>query len=133
MYWEVGKVYGQTSRDMRRLGEPSVCVVRIQLTRVLKDSVTRSPLYTIYGESIAGVTVLRAFGAGSKFLREMHQHVDTNTNPYYWMWGGTPYEPTSLPVLSRLFSESLVVSTFQPDLGNGCRRDGGYCDSEEGY
>ncbi|KAG8902714.1 hypothetical protein FRC00_000590, partial [Tulasnella sp. 408] len=70
MYFEIGKVYGQTSRDMRRL-----------------DSVTRSPLYTIYGESIAGVAVLRAFGAGSKFLREMHQHVDTNTNPYYWMWG----------------------------------------------
>lgn len=70
MYFEIGKVYGQTSRDMRRL-----------------DSVTRSPLYTIYGESIAGVVVLRAFGAGSKFLREMHQHVDTNTNPYYWMWG----------------------------------------------
>ncbi|KAG8904640.1 hypothetical protein FRB99_001405, partial [Tulasnella sp. 403] len=71
MYFEVGKVYGQTSRDMRRL-----------------DSVTRSPLYSMYGESIAGVVVLRAFGAGSKFLREMHQHVDTNTNPYYWMWGG---------------------------------------------
>ncbi|KAG8989939.1 hypothetical protein FRB93_003401 [Tulasnella sp. JGI-2019a] len=70
MYFEVAKVYGQTSRDMRRL-----------------DSVTRSPLYTIYGESISGVAVLRAFGAGSKFLREMQQHVDTNTNPYYWMWG----------------------------------------------
>ncbi|KAG8964201.1 hypothetical protein FRC03_002096 [Tulasnella sp. 419] len=69
LYYQVGKVYGQTSRDMRRL-----------------DSVTRSPLYTIYGESIAGVAVLRAFGASTKFLREMQQHVDTNTNPYYWMW-----------------------------------------------
>ncbi|KAG9019050.1 hypothetical protein FRB90_007006 [Tulasnella sp. 427] len=79
MYFEIGKVYGQTSRDMRRLG----------ITKVQESiySVTRSPLYTIYGESISGVAVLRAFGAGSKFLREMHQHVDTNTNPYYWMWG----------------------------------------------
>lgn len=41
------------------------------------DSVTRSPLYSIYGETIAGVTVLRAFGAGSKFLRDMLRCVDT--------------------------------------------------------
>lgn len=70
LYYKVGKVYGQTSRDMRRL-----------------DSVTRSPLYSIYGETIAGVTVLRAFGASSKFLRDMLRCVDTNANPYYWMWG----------------------------------------------
>ena len=41
------------------------------------DSVTRSPLYSIYGETIAGVTILRAFGASSKFLRDMLCCVDT--------------------------------------------------------
>ncbi|KZT01063.1 multidrug resistance-associated ABC transporter [Laetiporus sulphureus 93-53] len=70
LYYSIGKVYGQTSRDMRRL-----------------DSVTRSPLYSIYGETIAGVTVLRAFGASTKFMRDMLRCVDTNANPYYWMWG----------------------------------------------
>jgi len=70
VYYSVGKVYGQTSRDMRRL-----------------DSVTRSPLYSIYGETIAGVTIIRAFGAGSRFLRDMLYNVDTNINPYFWMWG----------------------------------------------
>ncbi|KAG6854494.1 hypothetical protein C0991_006096 [Blastosporella zonata] len=70
IYYNAAKVYGQTSRDMRRL-----------------DSVTRSPLYSIYGETIAGVTILRAFGASSKFLRDMLCCVDTNANPYYWMWG----------------------------------------------
>ncbi|KAL0069231.1 hypothetical protein AAF712_003594 [Marasmius tenuissimus] len=70
VYYNVGKVYGQTSRDMRRL-----------------DSVTRSPIYSIYGETIAGVTILRAFGASSKFLRDMLRCLDTNINPYYWMWG----------------------------------------------
>lgn len=70
------------------------------------DSVTRSPLYSIYGETISGVTILRAFGASTKFLRDMLRCVDTvcpdrlshkslliechvqNANPYYWMWGG---------------------------------------------
>ena len=44
--------------------------------RVL-DSVSRSPLYSIYGETIAGVTIIRAFGASSKFLRDMLRCVDT--------------------------------------------------------
>lgn len=42
-----------------------------------KDSVTRSPLYSMYGETISGVTILRAFGASSKFLRDMLRCVDT--------------------------------------------------------
>jgi len=41
------------------------------------DSVTRSPLYSIYGETISGVTIIRAFGASSKFLRDMLKCVDT--------------------------------------------------------
>ena len=41
------------------------------------DSVSRSPLYSMYGETIAGVPVIRAFGAGSKFLRDMMSCVDT--------------------------------------------------------
>ena len=69
------------------------------------DSVSRSPLYSIYGETISGVPILRAFGASSKFMRDMIRCVDTvsfscfivasfadrlmkNTNPYYWLWGG---------------------------------------------
>lgn len=45
------------------------------------DSVTRSPLYSIYGETIAGVTVIRAFGASSTFLRDMFRCADTNASP----------------------------------------------------
>ena len=41
------------------------------------DSVSRSPLYSIYGETIAGVTVIRAFGASTKFLRDMLRCADT--------------------------------------------------------
>ncbi|KAJ7025509.1 multidrug resistance-associated ABC transporter [Mycena alexandri] len=69
-YYQVAKIYGRACRDMRRL-----------------ESVTRSPLYSMYSETIAGVTIVRAFGASSKFLRDMLRHVDTNTNPGYWNWG----------------------------------------------
>ncbi|KAF9051842.1 multidrug resistance-associated ABC transporter [Panaeolus papilionaceus] len=90
LYWNVAKIYGQTSRDMRRL-----------------DSVTRSPLYSIYGETIAGVTIVRAFGASSKFLRDMLRCVDTNSNPYYWMWGVNRW----LSIRFNLLSAGVVGAT----------------------
>ncbi|KZV87123.1 multidrug resistance-associated ABC transporter [Exidia glandulosa HHB12029] len=85
IYWNVAKIYGQTSRDMRRL-----------------DSVTRSPLYSIYGETISGVGVIRAFGAGSKFLRDMLRCVDTNMNPYFWMWSVNRWLSVRFNLLSSI-------------------------------
>lgn len=55
-----------------------------RLTHCSLDSVTRSPLYSIYGEAIAGVAVIRAFGASTKFLREMLRRVDTNSSPWVY-------------------------------------------------
>ncbi|QRW11566.1 ABC transporter [Ceratobasidium sp. AG-Ba] len=67
--YHAAKIYGQASRDLRRL-----------------DSVTRSPLYTIYGDTISGASVIRAFGASTLFLREMFHRVDTNISPYHASW-----------------------------------------------
>ncbi|KAG2036744.1 multidrug resistance-associated ABC transporter [Suillus americanus] len=83
VYYDVAKDYGQAARDMRRL-----------------DSVARSPLYSIYGETIAGAPILRAFGASSKFLRDMLRCVDTNINPYYWQWAVNRWLSTRFDVLS---------------------------------
>ncbi|KAH7925973.1 P-loop containing nucleoside triphosphate hydrolase protein [Leucogyrophana mollusca] len=70
IYFDVAKLFSRAARDMRRL-----------------DSVSRSPIYSIYGETIAGVTILRAFGASSKFMRDMMRCTDSNMNPNYWQWG----------------------------------------------
>ncbi|KIP06804.1 hypothetical protein PHLGIDRAFT_106557 [Phlebiopsis gigantea 11061_1 CR5-6] len=83
LYYSVGRVYGQTSRDLRRL-----------------DSITRSPLYSMYGETIAGVPVVRAFGASSKFMRDMLRCVDTNTVPYYWLWSVSRWVSVRFNLLS---------------------------------
>ncbi|KAH8996013.1 ATP-binding cassette transporter [Lactarius akahatsu] len=92
--------YGQTSRDMRRL-----------------DSVTRSPLYSIYGETISGVTIIRAFEASSKFLRDMLKCVDTNTNPFYWMWGVNRWLTIRLNLLSAVIVGLVAfVSILTPTI-----------------
>lgn len=95
IYWNVAKIYGQTSRDMRRL-----------------DSVTRSPLYSIYGETISGVAVIRAFGAGSKFLRDMLRCVDTNMNPYFWMWSVNRWLSARFNLLSSVVVGITGVTTM---------------------
>ncbi|KAE8542519.1 hypothetical protein D1P53_001298 [Cryptococcus gattii VGV] len=69
VYYQAGSIYGQTSRDMRRL-----------------DSVTRSPLYSLFGETVSGVAVLRAFGASNMALQNMMKLADTNLLAFAWSW-----------------------------------------------
>ncbi|KAJ7249613.1 hypothetical protein C8J57DRAFT_1079428, partial [Mycena rebaudengoi] len=45
---------------------------------------TWSPLYAMYSETIAGVAILRAFGASSMFLRDMLRCVDTASDMIIW-------------------------------------------------
>jgi len=40
-------------------------------------SVTSSPLFSTYGETISGLTVIRAFGMSTKFLKDMIICADT--------------------------------------------------------
>ncbi|WVO13896.1 hypothetical protein L204_101520 [Cryptococcus depauperatus] len=69
VYYQVGSIYGQTSRDMRRL-----------------DSITQSPLYSLFGETISGIAVLRAFGASTLALKNMMRLADTNLLAFAWSW-----------------------------------------------
>ena len=102
------------------------------------DSVTRSPLYSIYGETIAGVTIIRAFGASSKFLRDMLRCVDTvshyfgtkcwlecllcyqNSNPYYWMWGGIVVPRMFTPHDSQSYSKQVAFCALQLAVLRSC-------------
>lgn len=86
----------------------------------LKDSVTRSPLYSIYGETIAGVTVIRAFGASSKFLRDMLRYADTVSPPLstadhqVFMRPILEFEPLLLDVGRSVISAEISVYSI-PD------------------
>ncbi|KAG0192612.1 hypothetical protein DFQ28_008488 [Apophysomyces sp. BC1034] len=50
------------------------------------DSVTKSPLFSHFTETIAGVTTIRAFGATRMFLQDMLKRIDTNSRPFYYTW-----------------------------------------------
>jgi hypothetical protein len=50
------------------------------------NSVTRSPLYSLFGETVAGVSVIRAFGASTIELKKMLALTDTNVVSQVWQW-----------------------------------------------
>ncbi|KAG1859107.1 hypothetical protein C8R48DRAFT_674092 [Suillus tomentosus] len=97
IYYDVSKDYGQAARDMWCL-----------------DSVARSPLYSINGETIAGAPILQAFGASSKFMRDMLHYVDTNINPNYWQWAVNRWLSARFDLLSAVtigVTGCIAVST----------------------
>ena len=52
-----------------------------QLKRL--ESVSRSPVYTHFNETLLGTSVIRAFGEQERFIRESDGRVDHNQKAYY--------------------------------------------------
>ena len=52
-----------------------------QLTRL--ESVSRSPIYSHFEESLTGVQCIRAFGEENRFIKEFQRRIDINQVCYY--------------------------------------------------
>ncbi|CAK6969621.1 multidrug resistance-associated protein 1 [Scomber scombrus] len=66
LYFFVQRFYVASSRQLKRL-----------------ESVSRSPIYTHFNETLLGTSVIRAFGEQARFIRESDQRVDHNQKAYY--------------------------------------------------
>ncbi|KAI7895791.1 P-loop containing nucleoside triphosphate hydrolase protein [Mucor mucedo] len=60
----------------------------VAASRELKrmDSVSRSPLFTLFSETIVGVTTIRAFGMSQHFMLDMLHRIDVNARPMFYAW-----------------------------------------------
>ncbi|KAF9973901.1 hypothetical protein BGZ73_002829 [Actinomortierella ambigua] len=68
-YVYVGRLYINTSRELKRL-----------------HSVSRSPIYSLFGETLAGVSIVRAFGAQGRFMGDLLTTIDNSNRPFYFLW-----------------------------------------------
>eukprot|EP00952_Eustigmatos_sp_NYUAD-ZCMA_P006246 26928-Eustigmatos_ZCMA.PRE.1 len=50
------------------------------------ESISRSPVYSHFAETVRGVTTIRAFGRVDDFVAECHQRQDRNTRIYNSLW-----------------------------------------------
>ncbi|KAJ8918530.1 hypothetical protein NQ315_013034, partial [Exocentrus adspersus] len=66
LYYFIQRFYVATSRQLKRL-----------------ESVTRSPIYSHFGETVTGVQAIRAYGQQERFMHESENKVDTNQVCYY--------------------------------------------------
>lgn len=66
VYFFKKKFYVATSRQLKRL-----------------ESVTRSPIYSHFGETLSGVSTIRAYGSTHRFITESNHRVDLNQRSYY--------------------------------------------------
>ncbi|GAA5842131.1 hypothetical protein JCM9279_002796 [Rhodotorula babjevae] len=68
-YFYLGKIYLASSRELKRF-----------------ESVTRSPIFSVFGESLQGVATIRAYGDASRFMRKICALVDENNRPFFTLW-----------------------------------------------
>ncbi|CAL8146550.1 unnamed protein product [Orchesella dallaii] len=66
VYYFVQRFFVVTSRQLKRL-----------------ESVTRSPIYSHFGETLSGASTIRAFKQQERFVEEMERRVDHNLRSYY--------------------------------------------------
>ncbi|ODQ68048.1 hypothetical protein NADFUDRAFT_76405 [Nadsonia fulvescens var. elongata DSM 6958] len=69
MYWFIGVLYLSTSRELKRL-----------------DSISKSPIYQHFGETLVGVPTIRAYGDEKRFIKDNLNKIDANNRPFFYLW-----------------------------------------------
>lgn len=66
IYYLIQRLYIASSRQLRRL-----------------VSVSRSPIFTHFGETLTGLQIIRAYGQEDKFVLECHNRIDQNQKCHF--------------------------------------------------
>ncbi|ROW08944.1 hypothetical protein VMCG_02716 [Cytospora schulzeri] len=104
-YFFLGKFYLASSRDLKRL-----------------ESVQRSPLFQQFGETLSGVTTIRAYGDERRFVRENLQKINAQLRPFIYLWAANRWLAFRTDVLGDLVSffagVFVIISLGKVDPGS---------------
>ncbi|MGH0129636.1 UNVERIFIED_CONTAM: hypothetical protein FKN15_048341 [Acipenser sinensis] len=91
-----------------------------QLRRL--ESVSRSPIYTHFNETVQGASVIRAFGEQPRFILQTNQRVDENQKSYFPRFVATRWLAVNLEflgngiVLSAAIFSVMAKGTLSPGI-----------------
>ncbi|KAJ2710507.1 hypothetical protein H4R19_003713 [Coemansia spiralis] len=88
-----------------------LAIYYLNATRELKrlDSISMSPLLSLFSELITGVESIRAFGAQNQYTMEAMNRVNVHNRPYYLMWGANRWLCTRIEFSGCIVSFSATV------------------------
>ncbi|KAF1813269.1 hypothetical protein P152DRAFT_465906 [Eremomyces bilateralis CBS 781.70] len=86
-YFLIGKFYINSSRDLKRL-----------------ESIQRSPLYQQFGETLSGMTTIRAYGDERRFIRENLAKINTHNRPFIYLWAANRWLAFRVDVVGAMVS-----------------------------
>ncbi|KAG0648369.1 ATP-dependent bile acid permease [Hyphodiscus hymeniophilus] len=105
MYFFVGKFYLRSSRDLKRL-----------------ESVQRSPLFQQFGETLSGITTIRAYGDERRFIRDNMQRINTHSRPFIYLWAANRWLAFRIDMIGDLVAffagAFIVLSIGKIDAGS---------------
>ncbi|TGJ83486.1 hypothetical protein E0Z10_g5277 [Xylaria hypoxylon] len=81
----VAMFYLRASRDLKRL-----------------ESINRSPLFQQFGETLSGVTTIRAYGDERRFIRDNLARINKQSRPFIFLWGANRWLSFRTDVLGDL-------------------------------
>ncbi|CCF60626.1 hypothetical protein KAFR_0L00190 [Kazachstania africana CBS 2517] len=104
LYYMIGYFYLTGSRELKRL-----------------DSITKSPIYQHFSETLVGVTTIRAFGDESRFLRENLLKIDENNRPFFYLWVANRWLSFRIDVIGALvvFGSGIFILTNINTIDSG--------------
>ncbi|WFD21922.1 hypothetical protein MEQU1_000581 [Malassezia equina] len=89
-YYVIGVLYLASSRDLKRI-----------------ESIQRSPLFTLLGETLAGTVSIRAYGDAERVMRKCMRVVDQANRAFLYLW----YENRWLSTRVDLTGSSVTLIT----------------------
>ncbi|CAI2178694.1 732_t:CDS:10 [Funneliformis geosporum] len=103
-YIYIGAIYAKCSRDLKRL-----------------ESIAKSPIYTHFGETIIGISTIRAYGATKRFMEEILVRIDASNRPFFTKctvnrWLSVRYNIMGA-VLTFIAGIFIILNLYRIDAG----------------
>jgi ATP-binding cassette, subfamily C (CFTR/MRP), member 1 len=92
LFYFIQEFYRKTSRELKRL-----------------DAITLSPMYTLFGETLVGLSTVRAYGREDSFLEKHHRTSDRNAKNFFIFWCCSRWLAIRLDLISTLVVLSVAL------------------------